>query len=338
MLRRFCLESVHGFTHRSWCLVCAYGSVLAVLAAACVDQPIVALERRNTGGAGGRSSAESTTSRAGSSWGQGGSYNFGGYNAGGTGQIFGCLLTGATCDPKGKPCCGELYCFANKCIDPKCSSVDEYCSEDIDCCMSLSCKKETGKCGRFFCGEVGEACIDPKDCCSKLCEFSPGSNQKTCLPISGCSPIGERCGENWECCTASCKKGRCSSQDRCGYSGEAGCNEPGVNCCGPLKCEDDTLGVPRCIENQCYDLDKYCSHDSSCCPNINGPVVCLWNNRYGRRTCTLDASNATGGASGIGGMGNGPQCGSENADCSIYGCCAGNGLTCNPISLTCTRQ
>jgi hypothetical protein len=321
---------------RPWFLQCAYWSVFAVLVAACVDQPIVALERRNSGGAGGRSNSGSMTSSPGGSWVQGGSYNFGGFNAGGTGQFFGCLLKGATCDLKGKSsCCGELYCYANKCIDPQCSSSDESCSEDIDCCMSLNCKKETGKCDRFFCGERGEACVDHKNCCSKLCDYSPGSDNKTCQVLSGCSPIGERCTSDWECCTADCKLGRCSSQDRCGRSGEVGCDAPGVNCCGPLKCENDTLDVPRCVESPCVELGKTCSHDSSCCPNSNGNVACLWNERSPYRTCTLISSNATG---GTGGMGNGPQCGSENADCSISGCCAGNGLTCNPISLTCTRQ
>jgi hypothetical protein len=115
------------------------------------------------------------------------------------------------------------------------------------------------------------------------------------------------------------------------------CDAPGVNCCGPLKCENDTLDVPRCVNSPCVELGKGCSHDSSCCPNSNGSVACLWNERSPYRTCTLISSNATGGASGMGGMGNGSQCGSENADCSISGCCAGNGLSCNPISLTCTH-
>jgi hypothetical protein len=317
-----------------------------IVFSSCVDQPLVALERKDNGGSGGNSGVSSSgntgTGVAGSAnpWANGGNLGYAGFPAGGSEPMANCSAQGQFCDGTSKkPCCGNLVCYGGTCTTQVCSQADGPCTEDSDCCLSLFCKKERGLCGQVFCNKVGETCTQHSECCSGSCEVVNGGNQKACQPVSGCLPIGESCNAStgWECCSGACAHNRCSAKERCGYSGEAHCDEPGNGCCQSLVCRPDSLDVPRCVSLfSCVGLNMPCSHDSACCPNASGTVSCALSENLHYRVCTVSQTMGTGGTSSTNTAGT-IACAVEYADCSSVVCCEGFGLTCDPGSRTCVH-
>jgi hypothetical protein len=161
-------------------------------------------------------------------------------------------------------------------------------------------------CGGVADGGTGGVPSCGGECCSRACA-PHRSGLLICQPPSGCHPTGEICGTNADCCGGvgtpnatgvTCSKanpadpvGRCDNGQACRPAGAvcklaiSSCNAEN-NCCSgnvnqvPLACQQDLLGIPRCMiaAQPCDDAGskagQTCATSADCCglpcvPNPN---------------------------------------------------------------------
>lgn len=267
--------------------------ILLNLLFACVDQPLIALERANTGGSGGNLTGNSL---GGVGTGLDGSVGHlgGTTSAGGSAPGNECSGLSQPCDESKNDCCDGFVCVNGMgngtgngtCVLPVCSGADDVCASNFDCCLSMTCNPQRGCVQSVLCNQPNITCISDKDCCSGLCRADPMNvgGSAICQLVSGCSPIGTGCDTSADCCSGDCVRFYCSAQTRCLVAGETHCDEDGVSCCLGLTCRADTQGVHRCVVTTCVGVGQSCSSDGDCCSSTNS-VTCVSGDQG--RVCTL---------------------------------------------------
>ncbi len=152
-------------------------------------------------------------------------------------------------------------------------------------------------------------------CCSRKCAIYAPSGRSICQPASGCRPTGEICVTSLDCCGSAtlpdgtlsevtCARanpadvvGKCDNGKRCSPAGSicklatTSCNATDRCCSGtvqqnPLRCQQDALGVPRCLIGaiDCTTAPPppagtACASSADCCgnpctPNPAGGFMC----------------------------------------------------------------
>lgn len=169
------------------------------------------------------------------------------------------------------------------------------------------------------CAPAGTLCFEASttcggSCCSRKCAVYAPSGRSICQPASGCRPTGEICVSNADCCGSAtlpdgtlsevtCARrnpsdpvGKCDNGKRCSPAGSicklatTSCNATDRCCSGtvqqnPLRCQQDALGVPRCLTApiDCAGgpppAGTACASSADCCgnpctPSPTGGFVC----------------------------------------------------------------
>jgi hypothetical protein len=261
-----------------------------------------------------------------------------------------CGQNGDTCG-NNDDCCGGICTKIG-------SAVLGLCSQPTQAAGVPQCTIDGQLCGGLYTGGGSFQCGGT--CCSKSCRPYAPTGYLICEPASGCHPTGELCMKDTDCCGAvglpygsttqvkcsgatATTPGRCANGNVCSPSGNVcklastSCSTSDV-CCGtkpnsmvgglsdqqyPLICQQDNLGIPRCLGSQnldCTQTDagslagKACASSADCCgdpclPNgsgtgfICGSSACV--NSSGICTTTADCCSglsctiAAGSSSGI---------------------------------------
>jgi len=324
----------------------------------CVDQPIVAAERRASGGTG--HNPDSGFGNAATRGGVGPQSD--GVAGGSIAASFGqCVPFGSNCAGNANGCCLGLNCNAGVCT---CAGANESCTKSSECCSGVCF--QGGKCAPP-CQQADSSCSTTgmSKCCSGSCLSSPGKMQRSCASVDGCQPLGEYCSHDAECCTNYCSpKSACAERSQslsfCLGSGETHCTDYGQVCCQGFSCvaqvTQDPQSVRRCTPDQCVVLGGECSHDDACCQSAG--AVCTWNGVMNKRLCTTCAASGQpcgpGGieccsgnycmnqvcvsaATGAGGAGFGTTvvCANNGESCRDEPCCTGGLLICDSVTQLC---
>lgn len=119
-----------------------------------------------------------------------------------------CISKGGHCTNDGE-CCGTLSCDgagSNKvCSDGGCMGEGSHCTSSSQCCGTLSCT--SGFCrGGTSCSTLNQHCSRSSDCCGTL---TCGTNG-TCTDGVSCVGSNGHCTSSSQCCGAlTCSSGLC---------------------------------------------------------------------------------------------------------------------------------
>jgi hypothetical protein len=240
-----------------------------------------------------------------------------------------CSASPSFCIQTGDACTGSEECCGGIC------TIAEGASMGLCALVPAS--------GATQCQPAGEVCDVGADyeggplptcggeCCSRACfPFGP-EGILVCQPPSGCKPTGELCREDSDCCggpgqpdndpsDVHCSKepgndvGRCDNGNSCAPAGaicrlqDIQCNATDNCCAGNVQnfdtCRQDSLGIPRCGQNQappeCTDPTVYegmsCATSADCCglpcvpvPGSEFDLVCGAACQQTGSTCTTSA-------------------------------------------------
>lgn len=252
-------------------LLLTLGVALAVIPA-CIEQPLVAVERVSTKGGSSNSHGSGTDGGA-DEPGVGGKGNASGGSSGtgASGQDGGTSTEWCVAKPK-LDCTFAACCKGMLCQDRNrkcCQTVEGSCREDSDCCDGTVCSTFDYTCRTApTCSPRQIRCSEGEDCCSGRCD-SDEDGVKRCQALEGCKPIGEAFtdGWEWECCSGIHSSSVCLASGYYKGPGET-CGEsvwqPGL-CFQGTKCSQSLDGVPRCRLQECAGISQDCNHTGDCC-------------------------------------------------------------------------
>jgi hypothetical protein len=212
------------------------------------------------------------------------------------------------------------------------------------------------------------------ECCSRACFPYGPSGVLICQPPSGCRPTGELCVTDNDCCgggtqpnadksNVHCSKapgfsvGRCDQGQVCAPAGDicklatTSCNDTDRCCAGtvqvnPTVCQQDSLGIPRCVITACDPNDPnctmcdpatkvgmQCASSADCCgaPCTGNPetgFVCQGSCQPVGASCTTTADCCAGEPCVIPG-------GQTSGTCGQQGTCSAYGQTCDATHPCC---